>query len=100
MASYLSIFSPSTRTERSQNFLDYWEFSRHHSGDIFEDEQDLSKKRETLKHFQMHSVRSRKPLANPESFYRNYVHLRDDPKTLDRKTLLLTCIYKFARHEW
>jgi hypothetical protein len=26
--------------------------------------------------------------------------MRDDPRTLDRTTLLLTFLYKFARHEW
>lgn len=26
--------------------------------------------------------------------------MKDDPKTLDRMTLMLTGIYKFARHEW
>ena len=26
--------------------------------------------------------------------------MRDDPQTLDRKTLLLTFLYKFARHEY
>ena len=26
--------------------------------------------------------------------------LKDDKASLDRKTLMLTCIYKFARHEW
>ncbi|HLG18413.1 MAG TPA: hypothetical protein VI895_01190 [Bdellovibrionota bacterium] len=97
---YKSIFAPSKKDDRNQNFLDYWEFSRRHSGEIFEDEKDLSKKREKLAYFQANPVRSRKPLVDPESFYRNYVKLVDDPKTLDRKTLLLTCVYKFARHEW
>ena len=45
-------------------------------------------------------MRSRKPLPDPERFYRNYVRLQDDPGSLDRKTLLLTFLYKFARHEW
>lgn len=26
--------------------------------------------------------------------------MQDDPKTLDRMTLMLTGMYKFARHEW
>ena len=39
-------------------------------------------------------------MQDPERFYQNYKQLVDDPETLDRKTLLLTCIYKFARHEW
>jgi len=97
---YRSIFSPSSSKERAQNFLDYWEFSKKHSGELFEDEKDLAAKRTKLKEFQTNSVRSRKPLSDPEKFYRNYVKLVDDPKTLDQKTLLLTCIYKFARHEW
>jgi hypothetical protein len=42
----------------------------------------------------------RQPLADPEAFYRNYVKMEDDPATLDRMTLMLTCLYKFARHEW
>src|SRR5205085_1691343 len=60
----------------------------------------LSRKRERLAYFRNNPVRSRKPLPDPALFYRNYVNLADDPKTFDRKTLLLTCIYKFARHEW
>lgn len=42
----------------------------------------------------------RKPLVSPDAFYRNYVEMQDDPKSLDRMTLMLTGIYKFARHEW
>ncbi|MDD1607011.1 MAG: hypothetical protein LUQ18_00580, partial [Methylococcaceae bacterium] len=45
-------------------------------------------------------VKLRTPLANPEVFYRNYITMVDDPKSLDRMTLMLTGIYKFARHEW
>lgn len=97
---FRSIFSPSTSSERKQNFEDYWNFDLQHSGEILEEEKNLVKKKEKLNYFQSYPVRSRKPLADPESFYRNYVHLKDDPKTMDRKTLLLTCIYKFARHEW
>ncbi len=97
---HLSIFSKSTEAERKDNFEDYWGFTQRHSGVIFEAEQTLSKKKERLGYFQEHPVRSRKPLPDPALFYRNYVNLEDDPATFDRKTLLLTCIYKFARHEW
>jgi hypothetical protein len=45
-------------------------------------------------------VRSHSPLPDPERFYRNCVVMRDDPRTLDRTTLLLTFLYKFARHEY
>jgi len=97
---YRSIFSPATATERARNFEAYWEFSRNHAGEIFEDDRDLSKKRERRTFFEENPVRSRAPLSDPELFYRNYVHLSDDPSLIDRKTLLLMCIYKFARHEW
>src|SRR4030095_14057417 len=50
--------------------------------------------------FREHAVRSRRPLPAPDRFYRNNVVMRDDPRTLDRTTLLLTFLYKFARHEW
>jgi len=50
--------------------------------------------------FQANPVRSRRPLADPARFYRNHVIMQDDPQTLDRKTLLLTFLYKFARHEY
>ena len=95
-----SIFSPSTRAQRLANFENYWAFSQQHSGAILEDQQDLTKKREALARYLTHAVRSRQPLPHPELFYRNYVQMKDDPKIFDRKTLLLTCIYKFARHEW
>lgn len=100
MNTYRSIFSKSSKHEREANFESYWAFSQSHSGQILEDEQNLTKKKNKLAFFQDNPVRSRKPLLNPDLFYRNYVHLKDDPKKLDRKTLLLTCIYKFARHEW
>lgn len=97
---YRSIFSPSTRDERAENFETYWSFTQSHDGDILETEHDLVKKRELIQKYRDSPVRSRKPLADPSVFYRNYIHIHDDPKTFDRKTLLLTCIYKFARHEW
>src|SRR5262249_44193815 len=50
--------------------------------------------------FEARAVRARQPLSDPERFYRNYVRMVDDPDTLDRQTLLLTFLYKFARHEW
>ncbi len=97
---YRSVFSPATAKEREENFKDYWEFTQQHGGELFEDEKDLAKKRARLKYFQDNPVKLRKPLQNPESFYRNYVEMQDDPKSLDKMTLMLTGIYKFARHEW
>jgi len=97
---FLSIFTPSTAQQRRDNFESYWDFTQKHDGPILEEEKNLTRKKAILEKFQKEPVRSRKPLENPELFYRNYVQMKDDPKTLDRKTLLLTCIYKFARHEW
>jgi len=97
---YRSIFTPSTSRERQENFEAYWLFSLSHSGELFEKEKDLSKKREQLRYFREHPVRSRRPLPEPAAFYRSYLHLTDGPARLDRKTLLLLCIYKFARNEW
>ncbi len=95
-----SIFSPCSREEREKNFLSYWDFSQRHAGELLEDDKDLSRKREKLRDFQNQPVRSRAPLPDPEIFYRNCVTWHDDPKTVDKVTLMLTCIYKFARHEW
>jgi len=100
VSSYRSIFSPATERERRDNFEDYWAYSQDHAGQILEDEKNLTRKKETLSRFQGQPVRSRKPLVDPERFYRNYVTMVDDPRSLDRKTLLLTFLYKFARHEW
>lgn len=97
---YLSIFTPATRSERAANFEAYWSYSLRHDGEILHDEKNLAKKRDTLAGFQAHPVRSRRPLADPASFYRNHVIMQDDPRLLDRKTLLLTFLYKFARHEY
>ncbi len=97
---YLSVFSPATAGQRKANFEDYWEFTQQHGGELLEEEKDLVKKRDRLKHFQANPVSLRKPLADPDAFYRNYVEMQDDPKSLDPMTLMLTCIYKFARHEW
>jgi hypothetical protein len=95
-----SIFAPATDPERAENFESYWAFTKGRDGEILEAEKDLSGKREILARYQAHPVRSKSPLPDPERFYRNYVHLVDDPRTFDRKTLLLTFLYKFARHEW
>ena len=45
-------------------------------------------KKKILARFREHAVRSRRPLPAPERFYRNYIVMRDDPRTLDRTTLL------------
>ena len=100
MTSYQSIFSPATTRERRDNFEDYWIYSQHHAGEILEGERNLTRKKEALAQFQDRSIRTRKPLVHPERFYRNHVRMVDDPRSLDRKTLLLTFLYKFARHEW
>jgi hypothetical protein len=100
MSSYRSIFSSTTSRERRDNFEDYWIYSQIHSGEILEGEKNLTRKKESLARFQARSIRTRKPLADPEIFYRNYIRLVDNPRSLDRKTLLLTFLYKFARHEW
>ena len=72
-SSYRSIFSPSTRQEQDQNFDLYWQFCQAHGGELLEAEQDLTRKRDTLRAFQAHPVRARHPLPAPEVFYRNYV---------------------------
>lgn len=99
-AKYRSIFTASTEQQRQENFADYWLFTQQHGGELFEEEKDLLKKRAKLQYFQNNPVRLRKPLANPDAFYRNYVKMVDSPESLDRMTLMLTAIYKFARHEW
>lgn len=97
---YQSIFSSASAQQRKDNFDSYWEFTQQHGGELFERDKDLSNKREKLRSFKDKPVRLEKPLADPEAFYRNYVEMQDDPATLDQTTLMLTCIYKFARHEW
>lgn len=99
-ARYRSVFSAANAQQRKENFESYWEFTQQHGGELLEAERDLAKKRARLKFFQDNPVRLRKPLADPEAFYRNYVTLKDDPARLDRMTLMLTGMYKFARHEW
>lgn len=99
-ARFRSVFSPATIEERTANFADYWVFTQQHGGELLEVDKDLAIKSARLKHFQDNPVRLRQPLINPEAFYRNYVEMKDDVKSLDRMTLMLTAIYKFARHEW
>jgi hypothetical protein len=95
-----SVFAPATRRERDENFEGYWAYLRQKNGELLEREQALAEKQRVLGRFREHAVRSRRPLTAPELFYRNNVVMRDDPRTLDRTTLLLTFLYKFARHEW
>jgi hypothetical protein len=97
---YRSIFSPATRRERAANFEAYWRYTLEHDGEILEDQKALSKKQQILRRFQANPVRSSHPIPDVERFYRNYVKMQDNPRILDRKTLLLTFLYKFARHEF
>ncbi len=97
---FRSVFSPSTPQERRDNFESYWRYAQRHAGALLEEDKDLQNKKLKLQYFRENPVRSRQPLSDPEGFYRNYIRFRDDPATMDRKLLLLTCIYKFARHEW
>ncbi len=97
---YLSVFTLATEKQRKENFEDYWKFTQQHGGELYEAEKDLAKKRAKLKSFKDNPVNLRKPLADPDAFYRNYIEMKDDPKSLDRMTLMLTSMYKFARHEW
>lgn len=97
---YRSIFTPATRRERAVNFATYWAYTRENDGEILEDQRALTKKQQILARFQSSPVRSAHPLRDPEGFYRNHVTMQDDPRRLDRKTLLLTFLYKFARHEF
>ena len=87
-----SIFTPTTRRVRDENFEDYWAYTQRHDGDILEDEKNLVVKKDILSNFQKSPVRSRQPLPDPERFYRNYVAMHEDPSTFDRKTLLLTFV--------
>jgi hypothetical protein len=97
---YRTIFAPSTSHERKQNFETYWQYTLKNDGDLLEADKTLALKHQRLLQFQENEVRSRLPLADPKLFYQNYVKMKADPRNLDTKTILLTCIYKFARHEW
>ena len=97
---FRSIFTSASKQERTKNFENYWLFTQYHNGELLEDDKDLVKKRAKFQFFQDNPVQLRTPLVNPEAFYRNYVVMQDDPKTLDNMTLMLTSMYKFARHEW
>ena len=99
-ARYRSIFTSATRGERHANFEAYWKYCVERDGEVFRAEKELEKKRDVLAGFRAHPVRSHSPLPDPERFYRNCVVMRDDPRALDRTTLLLTFLYKFARHEY
>jgi len=97
---FRSIFTDSTPDERRQNFEDYLVFTRAHGGELLEPDKDLTRKRAQLSHFRTRPVRSRRSLVDQAAFYRNHLVFRDDPATIDGRTLLWTCVYKFARHEW
>jgi hypothetical protein len=97
---YRSIFTDASARERAENFEDYFAFTRARNGALLQADRDLATKREILRAFRAHPVRSARPLADPEVFYKNQVIFRDDPRTVDRRTLLFTAMYKVARHEW
>jgi hypothetical protein len=95
-----SIFAAATRQEREANFRAFWRYCLDRDGAILENDKDLVNKRAVLADFQRRRVRSRRPLPDAARFHHNCVVMRDDPRTLDRTTLLLTFLYKFARHEY
>ena len=97
--SYGSLFGRSTTEARHNSWTSYLEFVRKTSGELLEEDKDLTHKRALRRRLSEPAVRTRVPFSSPEAFYRNYDKLRDDPHSLDKKTLTLTCIYKFARHE-
>ncbi len=99
-ANYHSIFTPANYQQRLENFDDYWVFTQQHGGELLESDKDLTKKKALLADFKANPVQLRTPLKDPDAFYRNYVEMQEDPKSLDKMTLLLTGMYKFARHEW
>jgi hypothetical protein len=98
--SFRSIFAPSRGRERRANFEAYWAYTLERDGAILEDEKDLARKKTLVAGFRAHPVRTRARLGDPERFYENCVVLHVDPRALDRATLFLTFLYKFARHEW
>lgn len=95
---YLSIFSPATKRQREENFENYWQFTQRHGRKLYENDQDLAKKRRWLKYFRDNPAKFRRPFAS-DAFYRNYVKLKDDSNSLNRVTFMLLGIYK-SRHEW
>lgn len=95
-----SIFSPAGARERAENLQSYWTHLRTRNGELLEAERALVEKQRVLARFRERAVRTGRALVAPERFYRNHLAMRDDPRSLDRTTLLLTFLYKFARHEW
>jgi hypothetical protein len=95
-----SIFSPATPAERQENFARYWQFVQAQDGELLESTRDLANKQAILRQLQARTVRARQPYVNAADFSRNCLTLRDDPATLSPQTLLLTALYKVARHEW
>ena len=77
-----SIFSPATEREREENFESYWRYQQRRDGEILEDAKDLSEKHKNLARFQSDTVRTRRPV--PDTFDRNYITMRDDPRSLDQ----------------
>src|SRR5262245_48297492 len=98
-ARFRSIFTPSTREERNANFKSYLAHLEAQDGEILVEERDLAIRRARRARIQVNPVRARCPLPDPARFYRNALRLRDDPRLLDRRTLLATFLYKFAWHE-
>jgi hypothetical protein len=99
-ARYRSVFAPGGGRERRDNFEAYWAYTQTRDGAMLEEEKDLEWKKALVARFRVRPVRSRAPLPDPARFYENCVRMRVDPRSLDRKTLLFTFLYKFARHEW
>ena len=89
LMSYGSLFGRSTNEARHDNWTSYLDFIRKTSGELLEADKDLTHKRELLKQLSEPAVRTRQPLASGEAFYRNCDKLRDDPRSLDEKTLTL-----------
>ncbi|MEY2700233.1 MAG: hypothetical protein RIQ52_988 [Pseudomonadota bacterium] len=92
-------FRPAESQVRADNFQSYWTHINTTSGALDEAARDLSIKSARLQDFASSVPHLSLNAEEQAWFERNAMHCQDNLGKADRKLLLLTCIYKFARHE-
>jgi hypothetical protein len=97
---YKMIYAPTSLSERTRAFEDYWAHLLRRDGALQEETQSLEYKTQYYQSLQMRPIRAQQPLtpAHTMAELSELLATQHSPQA-DRRLLTLTAIYKFASHE-
>ena len=97
---YKGIFAPTSRSDRTRAFEDYWAYLLVRDGALQEAVQSLEYKTHYHQSIQSRPVRAQQPLTQAQTMAElsDLLATQHSPQA-DRRLLALTAIYKFASHE-